>query len=624
AVGVSVGGGAGAESTGLSGAGIGLGSDSGSTSSMSRAGISGIAGNVSVRSDDAEAGIARIFDADSVQRDIDAQVQIMQTFTREAPRAAATFAQNRITVLTEQLRNEPDEGKRAQLQTEIDRWGEGGLYRNVMHTAIGALGGGVPGAAGAAVAAGAAPLLNDMQASVAQALRESGLSPETARIAAQAVSGLTATAAGLVVGGPTGAALAAGVDFNNRQLHASETQWIRDNARRFAAQHGISEQQAEERLAQQAFRQVQFGTQGDWDAQAQSFLGQAPRQMLPPDAAFAEAGPGYMFHATPQQRANAQMYVSEVMRDPQAISFYRTNNIQQPTIAQIAQATGRDQQARERIAGQTIQAAVLAGALALAPAAGTVAAEVAAFARNPYGYCMVNPTKCLIAVDTAATTAAGVPNSTVNLSPAASAVRAANQQTRVSQEVAALRQIGAQNTTLAAQLDHVTITRAESNLYNQLADQARIRPNTSNDAFYRANTDRALLANNNFDMNHVLAGEINARGAATGYHAEFAADGAARIAPGANIVRNPNGTFEAPVQIWDEVSRAWIDKRRSSTFFPPDWSQARIEYETSGAFSNRRSDPQGGWLGESPSGIEIRFFWDPKNQRTTFYPLGGP
>ncbi|MEJ7932638.1 hypothetical protein WG922_21925, partial [Ramlibacter sp. AN1015] len=111
-VGVSVGGGAGTESTGpsgagiglggasggiagsrpVSGAGIGLGRDSGSARSTSRAGISGIAGDASVRSDDAEAGVARIFDADRVQRDVDAQVQIMQTFGRDASQAWGTYA----------------------------------------------------------------------------------------------------------------------------------------------------------------------------------------------------------------------------------------------------------------------------------------------------------------------------------------------------------------------------------------------------------------------------------------------------------------------------------------------------------------------------------------------------
>ena len=123
-------------------------------------------------------------------------------------------------------------------------------------------------------------------------------------------------------------------------------------------------------------------------------------------------------------------------------------------------------------------------------------------------------------------------------------------------------------------------------------------------------------------MDHVLTGEVNAKGKATGYHAEFAADGAARIKPGADITYNANGTYEAPVQVWDAKKGAWVDKGRESTFFPPSWSQARIEYEVSEAFKTKLAAPTGGWEGTSPSGIEVKFFWDPKNQRTTFYPMG--
>jgi hypothetical protein len=183
-----------------------------------------------------------------------------------------------------------------------------------------------------------------------------------------------------------------------------------------------------------------------------------------------------------------------------------------------------------------------------------------------------------------------------------------------------LRHIGAKNGTLGAQLDHAAISRTESNLYNQLADRARVKPDTSKDAFYVANTDRSFLSRNNFDMNHVLSGEINAKGAATGYHAEFAAEGAARIVPGAQITQSSNGTYRASVQVWDDSKRAWIDKKTPSTFFPADWSQARIEYEVSTAFAAGSS--RSSFVERTPSGIQVQFHWDSKNSRTTFFPLG--
>jgi hypothetical protein len=132
-------------------------------------------------------------------------------------------------------------------------------------------------------------------------------------------------------------------------------------------------------------------------------------------------------------------------------------------------------------------------------------------------------------------------------------------------------------------------------------------------------TDQQVLKNNRFDMDHVLEGEINSKGKATGYHAELAADGASRIKPGAEISYNANGTYEAPVQIWDADKGQWVDKARESTFFPPSWSQARTEYEVSEAF--KQGTPGTKFVKTSPSGLDIQFYWDSKNQRTTFHPL---
>lgn len=149
------------------------------------------------------------------------------------------------------------------------------------------------------------------------------------------------------------------------------------------------------------------------------------------------------------------------------------------------------------------------------------------------------------------------------------------------------------------------------NLSKQVVDHSR-------DAEYMAKTDRSLLEKYNFDMDHVLTGEVNNAGRATGYHAEFAADGSARIKPGAEIQHNANGTYEAPVQVFDPNNGVWVDKSRESTFFPASWSRARIEYEVTEAFKGRQSSGGQKWSGMSPSGIPIEGYTS--NGRTTFYP----
>lgn len=174
----------------------------------------------------------------------------------------------------------------------------------------------------------------------------------------------------------------------------------------------------------------------------------------------------------------------------------------------------------------------------------------------------------------------------------------------------------------AADQAHAPSSAQGSLLNKELIELSKPVVDHSRDAEYLAKTDRRLLEQYNFDMDHVLAGEINSAGRATGYHAEFAATGSARIKPGAQIQLNANGTYEAPVQVFDPKSGIWVDKKSVSTFFPPDWSKARIEFETVEAF--KKGQPGSSFVMNSPSGIPIQFHWNSKQKRTTFFPLGVP
>lgn len=100
--GIALGYGSSAGTPKLSGAGIGK--DSGHAESTTTSGISAIAGNKDVRSGDPETGIAKIFDADKVQKEINAQVQITQAFSQQASKAVADYVQTERKALREQLR----------------------------------------------------------------------------------------------------------------------------------------------------------------------------------------------------------------------------------------------------------------------------------------------------------------------------------------------------------------------------------------------------------------------------------------------------------------------------------------------------------------------------------------
>ena len=197
-------------------------------------------------------------------------------------------------------------------------------------------------------------------------------------------------------------------DTNNRQLHPNEVKWIKDHAKRFAQQQGISEAEAEKRLAQQAFREVQFGVEGQTDVAAQAFLKNNTRGMLlPGDPNAPGQNVGFMFYAKPDQKANATMYLSQMLNSPATLSFYRDNQLKQPSLQQIVNAVQSDSAKRADVLNKTVMAAVAAGALTLAPAFAGTAAEVAAFSKNPVGYCLANPAGCTVAAETVTCAMAG-------------------------------------------------------------------------------------------------------------------------------------------------------------------------------------------------------------------------
>ncbi len=124
------------------------------------------------------------------------------------------------------------------------RWGEGGTGRALLQAAAGGL---LGGTAGSAVAAGATSL-------AAPALNRAG---NALGGVGKGLLDLGAGAAiGAVSGGLPGAAAGANIDWHNRQLHPKEQQWIDRGAETFAAANGISVEEARTRLTVAAAKTV--------------------------------------------------------------------------------------------------------------------------------------------------------------------------------------------------------------------------------------------------------------------------------------------------------------------------------------------------------------------------------
>ncbi|MGU7774115.1 hypothetical protein ACV229_28550, partial [Burkholderia sp. MR1-5-21] len=166
------------------------------------------------------------------------------------------------------------------------------------------------------------------------------------------IANVIATGAGGAVGGDAGAFSGYNVDRFNRQLHPEEKKWINEKEAAYAKKYGLTLEQAHSELTTQANLQVQSGSSGTWNQRASDFLSQA-HGMLPADG---NSGPGYMFYATPEQRANVEMYAKYY---PNGVGM----NV--PAGQAIVNSAGRDQAYQDMYGKLTLGAAVGSAGIAV-------------------------------------------------------------------------------------------------------------------------------------------------------------------------------------------------------------------------------------------------------------------
>ncbi len=249
---------------------------------------------------------------------------------------------------------------------EADKWKDGGIYKAALHAVVGGLAFGQAGALAGLTAELAEPKLKALI--TAAGFAEGTLAYNVLMIGAKSMIG-----AG--VGAVPGAATAFNADANNRQLHPAEIDIIKREARNFAKQQKggvepspVEVDAAEKRLAQEAFRLVQFGVAGNADSAAQAYL-RGFKVQLPGDPLIAGQTAGYSFYADPLQKANPNMYANLVVNSFDALDFYRKNEVTQPTFAQAEAAIARYQRGQDKAASLTMLAGLFAGGLTLAPMA---------------------------------------------------------------------------------------------------------------------------------------------------------------------------------------------------------------------------------------------------------------
>ncbi|MFD1045500.1 EndoU domain-containing protein [Kibdelosporangium lantanae] len=112
---------------------------------------------------------------------------------------------------------------------------------------------------------------------------------------------------------------------------------------------------------------------------------------------------------------------------------------------------------------------------------------------------------------------------------------------------------------------------------------------------------------------HIFKGEMKDSGKVVGYHHREGGMDRHGWRTTGKTQPDANGVYRGTVTRRDWNGNTWVEKRAESTFFPDDWSQAKVQHGVERAFKETTDiDPQTGkWTG-SYRGVKISGYYDPE------------
>jgi filamentous hemagglutinin len=253
------------------------------------------------------------WDVQAQMQDVQAQARITQQFGQNASNLVGSYANAQIktyeqaqmqaayaqSLLEVGASGEPKQQAQQMLdsanvtmaaeQQNYDNWKEGGAYRVLAHTAVGALTGGVDGAIGAGAAAASAPT----RAQITQDL------PAGVKDAVGVALGAALGAAG---GGAAGAAAALNEDVNNRLLHQTERDWAKSHVEKY--RQYVAEKTGTAVSAEQAYQQLLAAGYELVDDKAESFPVDTTSDRLAKEFIVTNTQGTSLFKATDAEKAN--------------------------------------------------------------------------------------------------------------------------------------------------------------------------------------------------------------------------------------------------------------------------------------------------------------------------------
>ena len=119
-------------------------------------------------------------------------------------------------------------------------------------------------------------------------------------------------------------------------------------------------------------------------------------------------------------------------------------------------------------------------------------------------------------------------------------------------------------------------------------------------------------------MEHILEGELNARGIAVGFHYDGLPTKKGEIIPGTESKPNKQGVFEAKVKVSGEAKQSNGGK---STFFPNEFTAQEVVDAINEAYATSTYLSGNTYEGLSLDGIHIRMYLDKNNKIISAFPV---
>lgn len=119
-------------------------------------------------------------------------------------------------------------------------------------------------------------------------------------------------------------------------------------------------------------------------------------------------------------------------------------------------------------------------------------------------------------------------------------------------------------------------------------------------------------------LEHILEGELNARGQAVGFHYDGLASKKGEIIEGTETSPNEYGVFEAEITV-DGVKKE--SNRGRSSFFPDEWDAQEVVDAINEAYETKQFISGNTYEGLSDSGVIIRMYLDNNEKIISAFPL---